>query len=40
LASQDNDDYHEWVLYRFVEQTDMEQDAEHEEIHKGQKRLK
>lgn len=37
-ASMDRDDYHEWEIYRFSEQTAFEGDAEHEMVfstHKG-----
>ena len=34
LAKLDSDDYHAWVLYRFVEQSDATQDPEHELIYK------
>ena len=29
-ASMDHDDYHEWEIYRFSEQTAFKSDAEHE----------
>ena len=37
LAQLDCDDYHSWVLYRFVEQTDMTEDSEHERVYKTAK---
>jgi hypothetical protein len=39
FAQKDSDDYHEWVLYQFVEEQDYECDMMHEEIFSCNKKL-